>query len=552
VEPDELEEFVAFFRDFVDGCHHEKEERGLFAVLAQQGLAREGTPIAQMVDEHAWNRGLLGRLRKGLELAGTGDPQAVGRVIEQGGDFCRALRRHIDKEEHCVFGLAERQLRGPALEALRRADREIEAEPDHRATVARCVDLAGRLLARAGVAPPPARPAEPEVARPRAGSAGSAGSEGEAWRAWATPLAPEPGSELAEQVERALASPPVARLRGLLECTGRRLDPQPLLWKQLPGPYLRLFFTVAGPTDAIEEGEVVAVVLLHDLASECTLYAHPIHAGPGANPLLRHVGGPMANPKAQAGRNGEPATRRLLEHKYALWSRFQEECETRGPAEAGRRWRERYAWALVRLYFCERCAACRWGSPGFDGAGDSVAFRSPVAADPAVAAGVAEPGGARPAGFEPVAVAICASEAWQIEARYAQRGGFTLGEAPTLVAPLEDDHVLAVFGSDAEWLDGGSIVGAAAWLHRPSGEVRHVHCLVAGPEAERVFLDGDRALGLPRPGATRPEARTAYVRWRREAWARFWQDELELGLHAASRRWLRDHQTALATLAGVA
>ncbi len=90
--------------------------------------------------------------------------------------------------------------------------------------------------------------------------------------------------------------------RERLESLGLSVDPDPALWKYLPGPYLRLFFRVSGASPAIEEGQVVAVVLLHDPTSERTLYAHPVHAGPHANPLLKHLFGPMAGPKSQEGR----------------------------------------------------------------------------------------------------------------------------------------------------------------------------------------------------------------------------------------------------------
>ena len=67
------------------------------------------------------------------------------------------------------------------------------------------------------------------------------------------------------------------------------------------------------------------------------------------------------------------------------------------------------------------------------------------------------------------------------------------------------------------------------------------------PEAELVFLHGERTLDLPQPGASREGGRDAYARWRRDSWARFWLDELELGIHAASRNWLQGFWAALMT-----
>ncbi|MBW2444688.1 MAG: hypothetical protein JRG83_02050, partial [Deltaproteobacteria bacterium] len=332
----------------------------------------------------------------------------------------------------------------------------------------------------------------------------------------------------------------VAMQRAMLERIGRRIEPAPLLWRMLPSGHLRLFFPVTGASDAIEKGTVVALVLLYDLAEERPLYAHPVHAGPGANPLLQHLSGPMAHPKAQEGGNGERATLRLLEHKRTLWERFEHEREELGPEEAGRLWRERYGWSLVRLYFCERCAACRFGSPFLEGS-DGEPFRSTGSAVPEEAREL------QPGESSQIAAAVRASEPWRIEVAYAQRGGFTVRDEPSRVEALGADWRIVLFPTDAEWIEGGTLVGAIAYFHVPSGETRYASCLSAGPEAETLFLRGDTALGLPLTDAA---ARGAYAAWRAQAWSSFWLDELELGLHAASRRWLHGYWDALGRLFG--
>ena len=149
--------------------------------------------------------------------------------------------------------------------------------------------------------------------------------------------------------------------------------------------------------------------------------------------------------------------------------------------------------------------------------------------------------------------AVQESSLWAVEVAYAQRGGFTLDREPQFVAPIDGEHIVAVFGSDVEFLEGGTLVGAIAYVHEASGRVLYVHCLAAGPEPEMIFLRGDRALGLPIPRAGSPgeAAREAYADWRRTAWSRFWLDELELGIHAASRNWLRGYRQALGRLFGL-
>jgi len=364
------------------------------------------------------------------------------------------------------------------------------------------------------------------------------------WRLVASQYAGITAPNLNRHIAAALASPIVQSHQALLAPLGLRLDPTPLLWKKLPGPHLRLFFPVQGATAAVEEGMIVALVLLHDVDAGRTLYAHMVHAGPEANPLLKHLYGPMANPKAQMGPNGDRATLRLLEHKRVIWACFLQDRERLGPDDAGRRWRDRYLWSLVRLYFCERCSGCRWGTPRFDG----------PAGEPYRAA-TASPG--PPARIEPgihgdLLEALRGSEAWRVESAYARRGGFEVQPKPRLAARLGNGFALVGFAMDTEFLEAGSLVALVAYVNEASRQVLYAQTLSAGPEPEALFLFGDRALGLPppRPDATAGPARDAYIRWRREAWVRFWLDELEEGLHAASRNWLDGFWLALAKLFG--
>lgn len=543
----DYEPFLEFLRGFADECHHRKEEDELFPRLARSGVELSGSPVAQVLDEHEHGRALAAELARSLAAAEAGDAAARTRTLAAGGALVELLRRHIDKEEHCLFGLAEEAIRGDALAALEEAFVACEANPVYRKAAERGRELAAELWARFGVAPADEVGPDAGIAytgwrrEPIAPSA----AEAAPWRAWTSPLPIDAGTDLAARIERALASPAVAVPRRALERLGRRIEPTPILWKVLPSGHLRLFFPVVGEPDHVDAGSVVAIVLLHDLAGERTLYAHPVHAGPEANPLLKHLGGPMSKPRAQEGENGERATRRLLLHKAALWERFEKERAALGVAEASRRWRERYAWALVRLYFCERCPGCRFGHPAYEGAGGET-WRPPEARAPLG-------GGAPPPAWRPIADAVLASEAFRIEVDYARRGRFRVQEAPRLVASLDAEWSLALFATDAEHLDGGSLVAIAAWHHRPSGETRYAFCLSFGPEPETLFLRGDRALGLPLPHpAEGAAARAEYAAWRARAWSEFWLDELELGVEAASRRWLDGFWAAVARLTGAA
>ena len=344
-------------------------------------------------------------------------------------------------------------------------------------------------------------------------------------------------------VEQVLASAPMRALGAMLEYAGLAIEETPILLKDLPEGLFRLMFPVTG--GAVSDGAVVSVVSLFDRKRNITLYAHPMHAGPGINPLVRHVDGPMAAPKSQSGGDGARASRRIIEHKLALWDRFRKELPALGEAEAGRRWREGYYWALKRLYFCARCTACRWGSPFFEG--------SEPLMPPKAVVGVGDTGRVVPRGARSEEVLqTVESDAWRVEAAYAKRGGFTLSERPRLVQELDERFLEIIFPTNAILLQGGVLVAAAFTYDRETHQVVLSHCLCAGPESEIQFREGRVAfrLPLPRPGAEGERALTTYCAWRKAAWSRFWLEELERGIAVASASWLDEFWRSLEGLFG--
>lgn len=373
---------------------------------------------------------------------------------------------------------------------------------------------------------------------------------------------------LAERVDAVLSSPAMCTLRDALARAGARIDAAPILWKYLPGPTLRLMFPVVG--GRIEEGAVAAVACLYDVNAARTRYAHPMHAGPHVNPLVTYLHGPMAEPKAQSGADGDRATLRMIEHKRALWQRFREQSVSLGVPDAEARWRRGYYWALKRLYFCSRCPPCRWGTPSFDGPegighdasigpdrhAASLRRTAPArvtaaaGSDPAAPQNAPTPAGPASAEHAAMIAHVVNSDAWETEAAYAARGGFRVSRAPRIIQSLARGHVQLIFPTDAAVIQGGELVAVAVTYDRPAQRVVLAHCLSAGPEAEILFMHGDVALALPPPQAGAAPARDAYRAWRRDAWDRFWLDELAGGYAQASERWLRSFWPALERLFG--
>ena len=81
-----FESFLEFFRVFADEHHHRKEEEQLFPRLERAGVALDGTPVAQVLDEHERARELVSELSRELAAVEAGDAFAGARVRAAGDE----------------------------------------------------------------------------------------------------------------------------------------------------------------------------------------------------------------------------------------------------------------------------------------------------------------------------------------------------------------------------------------------------------------------------------------------------------------------------------
>lgn len=121
-----LGEMVDFFVNFVDRCHHTKEEKHLFPKLEERGIPHEGGPIGVMLDEHDRGRKLVAAMKEGL--GGSRSDPVPASVRESLFEYIHLLRAHIDKENNVLFVMAERVLTQDEQQALSKAFAKVEAE----------------------------------------------------------------------------------------------------------------------------------------------------------------------------------------------------------------------------------------------------------------------------------------------------------------------------------------------------------------------------------------------------------------------------------------
>lgn len=119
---------IDFFRGFADRCHHGKEERHFFPAMEAKGFPREGGPTGVMLYEHELGRGRVAQMDQAISSAEAGDNSAVQQFAEHARAFIALLRNHIEKEDNCLFKMADQVFneadQNQLLEAFRRTESE--------------------------------------------------------------------------------------------------------------------------------------------------------------------------------------------------------------------------------------------------------------------------------------------------------------------------------------------------------------------------------------------------------------------------------------------
>jgi len=96
-----LEKIVDFIENFVDKCHHAKEEKVLFPFLEERGIPKEGGPIFVMLYEHNELRELVQKIKDSI------NNKRFNEVKELLDSLALVLLSHIDKEDNVLFPMSE-------------------------------------------------------------------------------------------------------------------------------------------------------------------------------------------------------------------------------------------------------------------------------------------------------------------------------------------------------------------------------------------------------------------------------------------------------------
>jgi hemerythrin-like domain-containing protein len=138
-------EAIGFFRAFADQYHHMKEEAHLFPVLEAKGFPHHRGPTGVMLGEHEQGRTCIRSMDEAIDAAAEGDTKALQRFAEHGRRYIALLRAHIQKEDDCLFSMANEVLTDQDQHELLTAFRKVEGQHVAASTREACLKIANDL-----------------------------------------------------------------------------------------------------------------------------------------------------------------------------------------------------------------------------------------------------------------------------------------------------------------------------------------------------------------------------------------------------------------------
>ncbi|NLE37075.1 MAG: hemerythrin [Pirellulaceae bacterium] len=128
LDKESAEKAVSFFRNFADRCHHGKEETHLFPAMEARGFSRGCGPTGVMLAEHELGRQHVRGMAENVESAASGDAAAVEHFTEHARAYIELLTNHIQKEDHCLFPMADQAFSDDDQKTLLSAFHRVESE----------------------------------------------------------------------------------------------------------------------------------------------------------------------------------------------------------------------------------------------------------------------------------------------------------------------------------------------------------------------------------------------------------------------------------------
>jgi hemerythrin-like domain-containing protein len=128
LEADWLAKLVDFCRNFVDRCHHAKEERHLIPKMEERGISGEDGAIWCTLQEHEQGRELVRAVAEAVPAVRAGDAEATASAASGLQAYVELLEAHIKKENEVLFPMADEVFTQEDQAELEAAFERVEAE----------------------------------------------------------------------------------------------------------------------------------------------------------------------------------------------------------------------------------------------------------------------------------------------------------------------------------------------------------------------------------------------------------------------------------------
>ena len=122
-------------------------------MMERRGFSPDQGPTAVMRAEHVEGRSHIAVMDGATEDAGGGDAKACSRFVEHARRYVHLLREHIQKEDHCLFPMADEALTDDDQEELARRFERVEHDEIGGGVHERYVRMADELARRWQVEP---------------------------------------------------------------------------------------------------------------------------------------------------------------------------------------------------------------------------------------------------------------------------------------------------------------------------------------------------------------------------------------------------------------
>jgi hypothetical protein len=101
-------------------------------------------------------------------------------------------------------------------------------------------------------------------------------------------------------------------------------------------------------------------------------------------------------------------------------------------------------------------------------------------------------------------------------------------------------------------MEEGTVIAITCLYDKDKGYNIYGHTIIAGPGTNGLLRAVYAPLGgaHPQAGNAGPKAVNQFVAWKQVSWGKFLNEELEIGVEEASKRWIRSFWKALDRLFG--